>query len=136
MAVDFNAAPTPEGLALAAQLRNERRQRDKVREDRIAEAETRDVAAGRMSGARAAGQRMPALSTEIEESGREQTISEAEVPDVTEPRSGPAPVQGATDGRDPAEPDSTPKRDTSLSFRAQLEALASSSRPRQSDRQR
>lgn len=105
MGVDFSAEPNPEGLALAAQLRAERRQRDKDLEDRIVEAEVQELeAAGQLEQARVAAGRPVEADVETEE-----------------------PV---------AEPVSVPDRRGPLSPRAQLEALAATSRPRQNDRQR
>lgn len=116
MAVDFNAAPSPEGLELVAQLRRERLQRDKALEDRIAEAEIRELeAAGRASEASvAAGQLLPEEDVEVEVVEDDPVI---------------APAADAIERR-------APERETTLSLKAQVEALASHSRPRQTDRQR
>lgn len=135
MGVDFNAEPTSEGLLLAEQLRRERSERDKALEDRIAEDRVRDLeAAGRMSQARvAAGEQAPAAETEIEVAEREQKIAEAEATEAIERR---RPTVATPGDHVPAEPGSVAERDARPSIRDQLEALASSSRPRQTDRQR
>ena len=114
MAVDFNAAPSPEGLELAAQLRRERLQRDKALEDRIAEAEIRELeAAGRASEASVAvGQLLPEEDVEVVED--DQVI---------------APTADPIERR-------APERETKLSPKEQVEVLASHSRSRQTDRQR
>ncbi|PZU04628.1 MAG: hypothetical protein DI630_00500 [Gordonia sp. (in: high G+C Gram-positive bacteria)] len=117
MAVNFNAEPSPEGLALAAQVRRERLERDKALEDRIAEAEVRDLeAAGRSSEAFAASHVVPELDADTE------AVDDEQLPDPVGP---PTPIDALRPGRDqPRSP------------AAELEALAALARVRSNDRQR
>jgi hypothetical protein len=106
VAVDFSAEPNPEGLALAAQLRAERRQRDKALEDRAADVSARreSETAGPVGQVRVAG-------------GADMTQAEGEESVVDERYS-------------------QPERQIQVSPRAALEAMAAASRSRKNDRQR
>ena len=112
MAVDFNAEPSPEGLARVAELRRQRAERDKALEDRIAAVQLQDL--------EAAGAHPQPASTPVEAAVDDEV--ERDEPDQDQSREY---IGGLTSARE-----NTP------SPTAQLEALASLSRARSTDRQR
>ena len=112
MAVDFNAEPSPEGLARVAELRRQRGERDKAHEDRIVAAQ--------MQNPKAAGLHQQSTSAPVEASVDDEVERDEPDHDHSRERIG----------------DTIPARENTPSPTAQLEALASLSRARSTDRQR
>lgn len=112
MGVDFNAEPSPEGLARVAELRRQRAERDKALEDRIVAVQMQDP--------EAAGLHQQPTSTPVEASVDDEVERDEPEQDQSRERIG----------------DMIPARENTPSPTAQLEALASLSRVRSTDRQR